>query len=142
MNAPHTSHTEQRIVDALRGARKLAISLVAETGGSVVGHVAISRVFISDGASGWFGLGPISVMPEHQRRGVGSQLMRKALHLLRERGASGCVVLGEPEYYGRFGFKADPHLVLRGVRPEYFQALSFDSTRPKGIVTYHEAFNA
>jgi len=81
-------------------------------------------------------------MPEHQRRGVGSQLMRKALHLLRERGASGCVVPGEPEYYGRFGFKADPHLVLRGVLPEYFQALSFHSARPKGIVTYDEAFNA
>jgi putative acetyltransferase len=68
--------------------------------------------------------------------------MREALHMLRERGASGCVVLGEPEYYGRFGFRADPNLVLRGVPPEYFQAISFDSSRPEGIVTYDEAFNA
>ena len=142
LNAPHTSHTEQHIVSTLRKAGKLAISLVAESDGKVIGHVAISAVSISDGASGWFGLGPISVIPEHQRRGVGSQLVREALHMLRERGASGCVVLGEPEYYGRFGFKADPNVVLRGVPAEYFQAISFDSSRPKGIVTYDEAFKA
>ncbi len=142
LNAPHTSHTEQHIVNMLRKAGKLAISLIAEADGTVIGHVAISPVSISDGASDWFGLGPISVIPEHQRRGVGSQLMREALHMLRERGASGCVVLGEPQYYGKFGFKADPNLVLRGVPPEYFQAISLDSSRPKGIVTYDEAFNA
>jgi putative acetyltransferase len=141
LNAPHASHTEQHIVDALRKAGKLAVSLVAERAGEVIGHVAISPVSISDGASGWFGLGPISVIPEHQRRGVGSLLMREALYMLRERGACGCVVLGEPEYYGRFGFKADRNLVLRGVPSEYFQALSFDSSRPKGVVTYDEAFN-
>jgi putative acetyltransferase len=95
-NAPHTSHTEQHIVDALRKAGKLAISLVAEVDGSVTGHVAISPVSISDGASGWFGLGPVSVLPQHQRRGVGSQLVREALRQLRDAGAAGCVVLGEP----------------------------------------------
>jgi putative acetyltransferase len=142
LNAPHTSHTEQHVVGLLRKAGKLAISLVAEADGKVIGHLAISAVSISDGASGWFGLGPIAVIPEHQRRGVGSQLMREALQMLRERGASGCVVLGDPEYYGRFGFKADPSVVLGGVPPEYFQAISFDSSRPKGIVTYDEAFKA
>jgi putative acetyltransferase len=142
LNAPHTSHTEQQIVSLLRRAGKLAISLIAEADGAVIAHVAVSPVSISDGSSGWCGLGPISVMPEHQRRGVGSQLMREALHILRRRRASGCVVLGDPEYYGRFGFKADPHLVLPGVPPEYFQAISFDSSWPKGIVTYDEAFNA
>jgi putative acetyltransferase len=142
LDAPHTSHTEQHIVNALRKAGKLALSLVAESAGSVVGHLAISPVSISDGASGWFGLGPISVTPEHQRRGIGSQLMSEALRLLREHGARGCVVLGEHGYYGRFGFRADPNLVLPGVPPEYFQALSFDSSRPQGIVTYDEAFDA
>jgi putative acetyltransferase len=141
-NAPHTSHTEHHIVSALRRAGKLAISLVAEADGSVIGHVAISPVSISDGAPGWFGLGPIAVLPQHQRRGVGSQLIREALRLLRSRGASGCVVLGDPEYYGRFGFKADPNLVLPGVPPECFQALSFEASKPRGTVTYHEAFNA
>ncbi len=142
LNASHTSHTEQYIVNALRRAGKLAISLVAEADGVVIGHIAISPVSVSDGASSWFGLGPISVLPQHQRRGVGSQLMREALRVLRGRGASGCVVLGEPLYYGRFGFQADPDLVLPGVPPEYFQALSFGLSRPRGTVTYHEAFNA
>jgi putative acetyltransferase len=142
LKAPHTSHTEQHIVNALRMAGKLAISLVAEANSSVIGHVAISPVSISDGTTDWFGLGPISVLPQHQRRGVGSQLMHEALRALRERGASGCVVLGEPEYYGRFGFHADPNLVLPGVPPEYFQAISFDASRPRGTVSYHEAFNS
>lgn len=142
LSAPHTSHTEQYIVNALRRAGQLAISLVAEADGAVIGHVAISPVSVSDGASGWFGLGPISVLPEHQRRGIGSRLMREALRLLRERGASGCVVLGEPEYYGRFGFRMDANLVLPGFPAEYFQAAAFDSSQPCGVVTYHEAFDA
>jgi len=142
LNAPHTSHTEQYIVNALRRAGKLAVSLVAETDDIVIGHVAISPVSISDGTSGWFGLGPVSVLPQHQRRGVGSELVREALQILCERGASGCVVLGEPEYYGRFGFQADPHLLLAGAPPQYFQAISFDSSKPQGTVTYDEAFDA
>jgi putative acetyltransferase len=140
LNAPHTSHTEQHIVSALRRAGKLSVSLVAVAEGVVIGHVAVSPVSISDGASGWFGLGPISVLPEHQQRGVGSQLMREALRILHERGASGCVVLGEPAYYGRFGFEADAGLVLPGVPPEYFQAVSFGSSRPRGVVSYDAAF--
>ena len=142
LKAPHTSHTEHYIVSALRKAGKLSVSLVADADGALIGHVAISPVSISDGASGWFGLGPISVLPQHQRQGIGSKLMREALHILRERGASGCVVVGEPQYYGRFGFQVDPNLVLPGVPPEYFQAISFDSSKHRGTVTYHEAFNA
>jgi putative acetyltransferase len=142
LNASHTGHTEQFIVGALRKAGVLAISLVADAGGTVIGHVAVSPVSISDGASGWFGLGPISVVPEHQGRGLGSRLMHEALRILRERGAAGCVLLGEPGYYGRFGFQADPSLVLPGAPPEYFQAISLDSSRPRGTVSYHEAFNA
>jgi putative acetyltransferase len=142
LNAPHTSHTEQYIVAALRSAGKLSVSLVAEADGGLIGHVAISPVSISDGTPGWFGVGPISVLPQYQRQGIGSRLMREALRILSERGASGCVVLGEPEYYGRFGFRADPNLILPGVPAEYFQALYCDSSRPRGTVTYHEAFEA
>lgn len=141
LHASHTSHTEQYIVGALRRAGQLAISLVAEADGDIIGHVAISPVSISDGAPGWFGIGPISVLPEYQRRGIGSQLMREALRILRARGASGCVVLGEPEYYGRFGFRADPNLVLPGLPAEYFQAMAFAASKPRGIVRYHEAFD-
>jgi putative acetyltransferase len=142
LNAPHTSHTEQFIVNALREAGKLAISLVADCDGTVIGHVAVSPVSISDGARDWYGIGPISVVPRHQRRGVGSRLMGEALRVLRENGGAGCVVLGEPGYYGRFGFRVDPNLVLPDTPPEYFQVISFGSSQPRGVVAYHDAFNA
>jgi putative acetyltransferase len=140
-NAPHGGRTEQCILNALREAGALTISLVAEAKGTLVGHIAVSPVSISDGTSGWFGLGPLSVLPEHQRRGVGSRLMHEALRILRKRGAAGCVVLGEPRYYGRFGFRVDPDFALPDVPPDYFQAISFSSARPNGIVSYHQAFN-
>jgi predicted N-acetyltransferase YhbS len=141
-SAPHADGTEQHVVNALRRAGQLSISLVAEVGRAIIGHVAVSPVVISDGTEGWFGLGPISVLPEHQRRGVGSELMHEALRILRAGGASGCVVLGDPGYYSKFGFRPDPNLVLPGVPPEYFQAISFDSSQPRGSVSYHEAFEA
>lgn len=142
LNAPHTDHTEQFIVDALRKAGALTISLVAEEAGEVTGHVAVSPVSVSDGSAGWYGLGPISVRPELQRRGIGSRLMQAALRLLRERGAAGCVLLGDPAYYSRFGFKPEAGLVLPDVPQEYFQALPFGESLPHGVVTYHEAFSA
>jgi putative acetyltransferase len=141
LNAPHTSHTEHLIVNALRESDNLTISLIAEVDGKIVGHVAVSPISISDGSQGWYGLGPISVIPDYQSVGIGSQLMRQALATLRELGASGCVVLGEPEYYSRFGFKAEPSLVLPDVPPEYFQAISFHAPIPIGLVSYHESFN-
>ena len=141
LHAPHTSHTEQLIVKALREAKQLSVSLVAENKGNLVGHVAVSPVSISDGTEHWYGLGPISVAPEWQRQGVGSALMGQALTELKKLDAAGCVVLGEPQYYGRFGFKSDPELVLPGVPPEYFQALSFTARVPVGSVAYHEAFD-
>jgi putative acetyltransferase len=141
LNAPHTSHTEHLIVNALRKTGHLTLSLIAEVDGKIVGHVAVSPISISDGSQGWYGLGPISVMPDYQSVGIGSQLMRQALATLGELGASGCVVLGEPEYYSRFGFKTEPSLVLPDVPPEYFQAVSFDAILPSGIVSYHESFN-
>ncbi|APW42627.1 GNAT family N-acetyltransferase [Rhodoferax saidenbachensis] len=142
LNAPHTDHTEQFVVNALRAAGVLTVSLVAMSGETMVGHVALSPVALSDGSSGWYGLGPISVWPEHQGQGIGSDLMHEALQALRARAAAGCVLLGDPAYYGRFGFKADPALVLAGVPPEYFQALRFGSAVPTAVVTYHAAFNA
>lgn len=142
LHAAHTQHTEQFIVDALRRAGALSVSLVAEEQGELVGHVAVSPVVISDGTLDWFGLGPISVSPGHQRRGIGAQLMNAALAALRNAGAAGCVLLGDPAYYSRFGFAPNPRLVLAGVPPEYFQALALGSSVPSGTVLYHAAFDA
>jgi putative acetyltransferase len=140
--AAHSAGTEQFIVNALRSAGALAVSLVAELDGEVIGHVAVSPVTASDGASGWYGLGPISVLPQHQRSGVGSQLMQAALQELRDRGASGCMLVGDPAYYRRFGFQPVADLTYPGVPPEYFMAVSFGPRTPRGVVTFHAGFAA
>lgn len=138
--AAHASHTEHFIVQALREAGALELSLVAEMDGTVAGHVAASPVSISDGSVGWFGVGPVSVLPHFQRRGIGTLLVREVLRRLREGGAAGCVLLGDPAYYRRFGFRVEPGLILPDVPAEYFQALSWQSPPPRGTVSYHEAF--
>jgi len=138
---PAHEHTEQFIVNELRRAGQLSVSLVAEDNAAIVGHVAVSPVSISDAGDGWYGLGPISVAPGRQGQGIGGQLMAQALAELRRLGAAGCVVLGDPEYYCRFGFKTEPSLVLPDVPPEHFQAISFHGTIPAGTVSYHQAFN-
>lgn len=140
--APHSSHTEQYIVDALRAAGALAVSLVAEDADGIVGHVAVSPVQLSDGSPGWYGLGPISVAPGRQGQGIGGALMRAAVEVLRARGANGCVLLGDPGYYGRFGFRAEPRLRLAGVPAEYFQALLLQGGWPDAEVEYHAGFEA
>lgn len=141
-NESYSTHTEQFIIKALRRANQLTVSLVALDADKLVGHVAVSPVTISSSAMGWYGLGPISVAPTHQRQGIGSRLMQAALTTLAAQAAQGCVVLGEPGYYGRFGFKAEPTLVLPGVPPAYFQALAFGPQLPSGTVHYQEAFGA
>lgn len=141
-HAPHTDHTEQFIVAALRAAGALSVSLVAEHDKTLVGHVAASPVSISDGSPGWYGLGPVSVAPALQGQGIGSRLVASALDALRETDAAGCVVLGDPAWYARFGFRAAPEVVLPGVPPEYFQVLAFGPVRPRGVVAYHKAFAA
>jgi predicted N-acetyltransferase YhbS len=141
-HAVHTSHTEQFIVDGLRRAGQLSLSLVAVEDDRVVGHVAVSPVTISSGASGWYGLGPISVAPNRQAQGIGSMLMKAALVGVQALGGNGCVVLGDPSYYRRFGFRVKPGLELSGVPQEYFQVLSFSTELPMGSVQYHLAFDA
>ena len=137
-----SNHTEQFIIAALRAAKALTVSLVAEVDGSVVGHIAFSPVTISDGSPNWYGLGPVSVLPEHQRKGIGSALMREGLSRLKDLGAGGCCLVGHPEYYRRFGFRNVRGLVLEGVPEEVFFALSFDGHIPQGIVQFHVGFTA
>ena len=139
---PHGSGAEAQIVAALRQAGALTLSLVAIEGIQLVGHIAFSAVEIPDMPSGLYGLGPVSVRPGSQRQGIGDALVRAGLERLRDMGAAGCVVLGDPEYYRRFGFCAAPGLTYGDVSPGYMQGLSFCGAVISGKVRYHAAFDA
>ncbi len=140
---PHSGGTEPAIVRGLRTAGALTLSLVAvDEAGALVGHIAFSPVTIAGLKGHWYGLGPISVRPARQRAGIGSHLMTEGLARLKALGAEGCVVLGEPAYYGRWGFAVHDGLVYPGVPPEYFMALAFGGAVPRGEVAYHAAFSA
>ena len=139
---PISNHTEQFIIKALRAAGALTLSLVAEIEGRVVGHVAFSPVVISDGTKDWHGLGPVSVLPEYQRQGIGKSLINEGLSKLKLSGGQGCALVGDPNYYIRFGFKNFPELVHEGIPQEVFLALPFNEKIPQGIVAFHEGFMA
>jgi putative acetyltransferase len=139
---PHGDHTEQFIIAALRAAGALTVSLVAEVGQEVVGHVAFSPVTVSDGSPHWYGLGPVSVLPKHQRQGIGTALIHEGLSRLKALGAQGCVLVGEPAYYQRFGFRNLSAMTLEGVPQQYFLALPFGEETPRGVVVFHSSFSA
>lgn len=138
--SPHSSGTEAVLIDALRHDGQLSLSLVTEEAEGITGHLCFSPVRIAGRDCGWFGLGPISVAPHRQGEGIGSILIREGLARLRLTGAAGCVVLGEPGYYSRFGFTPDPALTFDGAPPEYFMRVAFTGPVPTGAVTYHPAF--
>jgi putative acetyltransferase len=140
-DAPHSSGTEVAIVDALRDAGALTLSLVAEEQDRIIGHVAFSPVTINGEAGRWFGLGPVSVEPAEQRRGIGQALIQEGLERLRAADSEGCVLLGDPAYYRRLGFVSDPSLRYGEVPAEYFQRVSFTDSEPTGEVRYHPAFD-
>lgn len=137
-----SSKTEHFIISALRAAKALAVSLVAEKDGRIIGHIAFSPVTLSDGTPNWYGLGPVSVLPEHQRKGIGKGLIDEGLLRLKKLKAQGCCLVGHPEYYKKFGFKNEATLVYEGVPPDVFFVLSFDGQIPNAAVAFHEAFNA
>jgi putative acetyltransferase len=139
---PISNHTEQFIIKALRDAGVLTISLVAEVEGQIVGHIAFSPIKISDGTKDWYGLGPVSVLPECHKKGIGKSIVKEGLSLLKKLGGQGCALVGDPNYYNRFGFKNYPELIHEGVPKEVFLALPFSEKIPRGTVTFHEGFLA
>jgi putative acetyltransferase len=137
-----SNHTEQFIVEALRANNALSVSLIAEVDGHVVGHVAFSPMTISDGTQNWYGLGPVSVLPEHQRKGIGKSLILEGISRLNGLNAKGCCLVGHPDYYRKLGFKNVSELVYEGVPQEVFLAMSFDGQIPQGNVNFHDGFKA
>ena len=135
-----SDQTEHLIIDRLRAADALTISLVAEDSEGIVGHIASSHVSVEDGEGSWYGLGPLSVAPERQGQGIGSRLVKAGLDMLERMQAAGCVVAGDPEFYGRFGFVNSETLNTDGIPNEYFMFVSLHGNKPSGIVHYHPGF--
>ena len=105
-------------------------------GDELLGHVAFSPVAIDGRSDGWYGLGPVSVRPDRQRTGIGIALIETGLSRLRERGAAGCVLIGDPAYYGPFGFLGDGALRYRDLPGRYVQWLAFDGSVPAGSLRF------
>lgn len=137
---PYSDGSEPVIIDRLRAAGALELSLMARKGRAIVGHVAASPVTIS-GDQGWYGIGPISFEPAQQRSGIGSALMGAVLARLEARGAKGAVLVGDPAYYQRFGFRNDLGLRYADLEPQYVMGLAFKGEMPSGEIEFHEAFS-
>jgi putative acetyltransferase len=138
---PYADGTEQDIIDLLRDKGALAVSLVAEYRGRILGHVAFSPAVPEDSSSGWYTLGPVSVEPDVQRQGIGKALIRAGIARLRELNAAGCIVLGDTNYYSQFGFAKAPELAPSGEPAEYFMVLGLGCPVPKCKIGFHEAFH-
>jgi len=139
---PVASGTEQFIMDALWRNGAATVALVAEDGGEIIGQAAFSKVFVGGQDVRWHGCGPVSVLPARHKQGIGSALMRAGLERLRALGSKGCVVVGDPNYYPRFGFANTAAIFEPGVPPEVFMAIRFAGEMPKGEVKFDEAFEA
>jgi len=138
---------EADLVDTLRAQARPAISLVAEQGGQVVGHIMLTPVSLAgDPQAKIIGLAPMAVAPARQRQGIGSALVDAGLQRCRDLGFGAVVVLGHPAYYPRFGFQP---AVRFGIACEYeapLDAFMLVELVPgclaglAGIVHYHPAF--
>jgi putative acetyltransferase len=139
---PYAEGDEAELVDALRAQGALSVSLVAESEGTIVGQVAFSPARASGGRLGWYALGPLAVLPTHQRRGIGSALVHAGLDAISELGAGGCILVGDPSYYSRFGFQLSPENTPPGQPAAFFMVKLLRGQLPVGPIRFHEAFGA
>lgn len=144
-HAPGAKPTEHLIVNQLRDNDALSLSLVAIEQDIILGHIAFSPVTINGMVCGWYGLGPVSVTPGRQGQGIGSLLINEGIKQLSMQEAQGIVVMGDPGYYNRFGFRAHANLTLPGVPAEYFMVMSLgahEQLQVQGEVAFSPAFDA
>lgn len=139
---PYADGDEAELVETLRRENVLSVSLVAELDGTVIGQVAFSPAQASDGTQGWYALGPVAVLPAYQGTGLGSQLVHAGLKAIVELGAQGCILVGDPAFYRRFGFELSPSNAPDGEPAEFFMVKLFGQHRPRGPISFHAAFNS
>jgi putative acetyltransferase len=137
---PYADGDEAELVEALRRDDALSVSLVAEIESTVVGQIAFSPARSSDASERWYALGPVAVLPAHQRTGVGSKLVRAGLERIIQLGAHGCILVGNPAYYARFGFQVSPSNTPDGEPAEFFMVKLFGHRQPVGPISFHAAF--
>ena len=106
-----------------------------------MGHIAFSMAEIDGADCGWFLLGPVAVLPNFQKQGIGHALVNEGLKTIRNMGANGCVLVGDPAFYRRFGFQNNCPLQMEGVPSEFVLALPMNGPMPQGTVTHHPAFS-
>lgn len=137
---PYAGGDEQDVIERLRKAGALTLSLVAVLDQDTVGHIAFSPARQSDGSHPWFALGPVSVLPDHQGKGIGSALIERGLASVRELGALGVILTGNPAYYQRFGFQPAPQYAPGNEPSEFFMLKQFTAANPNGAFQFHEGF--
>lgn len=139
---PFSGGNEQDLVNALRSDGDLVQSLVTiDDGGTIIGHISFSPVTIDNRACGWFQMAPVSVSPEVQRTGIGSALIETGIARLRDEGAQGVAVVGNPVYYERFGYRIIDGLApVSGHDGPFFRAMVLAGEAPVGTLRYAKAF--
>lgn len=133
---PFSDGTEADCIDVLRGDGDLTLSLVATRDTGILGHIAFSPVFLDGRPGHWYGLGPVSVWPHLQKSGIGSALIYEGLARLRAMEADGSILIGDPNYYSRFGFRSGDELTYRDLPNRLVQWLSFNDVQPLGVLRF------
>lgn len=131
---------EQDMIDRLRKSGRLSLSLLVEHQGVLVGHVAFARMLTSNRPTDWYSLGPIAVEPHLQRRHIGTALIHAGLDQLRSIGALGCVLVGDPHYYLRFGFVVMPKFAPERQPATHFMVNAFQDSEPPSGFDFDTAF--
>lgn len=137
---PYAGGDEQDLINTLRDLGALSLSLVALDGKEVVGQVTFSPAEISSHVGSWFALGPVSVKPELQGARIGEQLIEAGIEAIKELGAWGCILTGDPNYYSRHGFRLSPSHCPTNESPEFFMLRQIKNQSPDGRFTFHPAF--
>lgn len=147
--AAFETSAEADLVEALRGQARPFVSLVAVDRGAIVGHIACSpAALVPHPAVRVMGLAPVAVVPPRQKQGIGSALVRAGLDACRHAGAGAVILIGFPDYYGRFGFVPASRFGLTSeytVPDDVFMALELDEgalSGKSGLVRYHPAFGS